>query len=86
MACGTPCVTTDVGDAAVIVADHGWVAVPQSSAALADALTQAYESFVSDRTAWQARQSACRAHIMANFELEQMCERYRQAWLLCMQA
>ena len=86
MACGTPCVTTDVGDAAAIVANHGWVVAAENSAALADALTQAYESFVSDSTAWQARQAACRAHIMANFELEQMCERYRQAWQLCMQA
>lgn len=86
MACGTPCVTTDVGDAAAIVADHGWVVAAKNSAALADALTQAHEGFVSDSTAWQARQAACRAHIMANFELEQMCERYRKAWQLCMQA
>ena len=86
MACGTPCVTTDVGDAAAIVANHGWVVAAKNSAALADALTQAHKSFVSDSTAWQARQAACRAHIMANFELEQMCERYRQAWQLCMQA
>lgn len=86
MACGTPCVTTDVGDAEAIVADYGWVVAAKNSAALADALTQAHESFVSDSTAWQVRQAACRAHIMANFELEQMCERYRQAWQLCMQA
>lgn len=86
MACGTPCVTTDVGDAAAIVANHGWVVAAKNSAALADALTQAHKSFVSESTAWQARQAACRAHIMANFELEQMCERYRQAWQLCIQA
>lgn len=85
MACGTPCVTTDVGDAAVIVANHGWVVAPQDSDALADGLTQAYGSFSAGGAAWQARQAACRAHIMANFELELMCQRYRQAWQLCMQ-
>ena len=84
MACGTPCVTTDVGDAAVIVADHGWVVPPQDSVALAEGLIQAHDSFTADGAAWQARQAACRAHIMANFELELMCERYRQAWQLCM--
>lgn len=84
MACGTPCVTTDVGDAAVIVADHGWVVAPQDSVALAEGLIQAHDSFTADGAAWQARQAACRAHIMANFELELMCERYRQAWQLCM--
>lgn len=85
MACGTPCVTTDVGDAAVIVADHGWVVSPQDSEALADGLAQAYGQFSVGGAAWQARQAACRAHIMANFELELMCQRYRQAWQLCMQ-
>jgi len=86
MACGTPCVTTDVGDAAVIVAEHGWVVRPQDSGALANGLMEAYRNFAGDKAAWQERQAACRAHIMANFELEQMCERYRQAWRACMQA
>lgn len=85
MACGTPCVTTDVGDAAVIVGAHGWVVPPQDSAALADGIAQAYAAFAADYAAWQARQAACRAHIMANFELERMCERYRQVWQACVQ-
>ncbi len=84
MACGTPCVTTDVGDAAVIVAGHGWVVAPQNAGALADGLAQAYSSFAAGEAAWQARQAACRAHILANFELERMCERYRQVWHSCM--
>lgn len=86
MACATPCVTTDVGDAAVIVAEHGWVVPPQNADALADGLLQAYQRFSGEEAAWQALLAACRAHIMANFELEQMCERYRQVWRDCMQA
>ena len=86
MACGTPCVTTNVGDAAVIVADQGWVVAPQDAEALADGLEQAYGSFIAGGSTWQDRQAACRSHIMANFELELMCERYRQTWQLCMQA
>jgi len=86
MACGTPCVTTDVGDAAIIVADQGWVVAAQDSEALADGLMEAYKSFAGDGAAWKARQDACREHIMTNFELEQMCERYRQAWQACIQA
>lgn len=85
MACGTPCVTTNVGDAAVIVAEHGWVVTPQDAGALADGLMQAHDAYIAGGTAWQARKAACRAHIIANFELVLMCKRYRQAWHLCMQ-
>lgn len=86
MACGTPCVTTDVGDAGVIVAEHGWVVKPRDAGALAQGLMQAHDSFAKDKASWHALQAACRAHIMTNFELELMCERYRQAWQACMQA
>lgn len=85
MACGIPCVTTDVGDAAVIVGEHGWVVKPRDATALADGLMKARESFLEGKEEWQKLKLACRSHIMANFELERMCERYRQVWEACMQ-
>lgn len=84
MACGTPCVTTDVGDAALIVGEHGWVVLQQDAGALANGLVEAYKSFQAGGNTWEARQVACRKHIMENFELALMCERYRQVWLGCM--
>ena len=79
MACGTPCVTTDVGDAALIVGETGWVTPPKDSAALAEALQQALQAW-SDRPAWAQRQAVCRARIAEHFSVEAMVERYRAVW------
>jgi len=86
MACGTPCVSTDVGDAALILGDYGWVVPARNPTALAGGLTQAKVLFENNHQAWQELQRACRTHIMANFELSQMCEQYRNVWRTCLQS
>lgn len=85
MASGIPCVSTNVGDAALIIGDYGWVVEARNPELLAGALMQAKTQFDTDQQAWLGLQLACRAHIVANFELSQMCARYRQVWQLCMQ-
>jgi len=78
MACGTPCVVTDVGDAAWIVGDTGWVAPPQDPAALAAAIEQALRVFRrQNRPAWGEK---CRARIAENFALPRMTEAYGALW------
>lgn len=79
MACGTPCVSTDVGDAALIIGETGWVVPPRSPQALASALAAALGSRAAGT--WPTRQQACRERIQANFSLERMLESYRSAWL-----
>lgn len=85
MACGTPCVTTDVGDAAVIVANYGWVVARQDSVALASGIMDAYEYFKIGGLIWEQRKIKCRLHIVENFELQKMCDRYHEVWMNCMQ-
>lgn len=79
MACGTPCVTTDVGDAALIVGETGWVVPPRDSRALAEALGDAISQWP-DQRAWQARKRACRERIAAQFSLDAMVSAYRKVW------
>jgi len=79
MACGTPCVTTDVGDAAVIVGDTGWVVPPRNPQALAQAMVQAFTAR-QESTSWQARRQAARERVADKFSIERMVRAYRQVW------
>jgi|GEM_PF-14423 len=74
MACGTPCVVTDVGDAADIVGELGWVVVPENPQALADAIAAAWTGKDA------ARATACRARVHARFSLSAMADAYVTLW------
>lgn len=79
MACGTPCITTDVGDAARIVGEFGWVVPPSDAAALAQALVAAYQAR-QEAEYWQMRRVACQKHIADNFSIERSLAAYRTVW------
>lgn len=79
MACSTPCITTDVGDASIIVGDTGWVVPASDAQALANAIIAAAESR-HDSTAWQQRRAACRDRIVENFSVDKMLSAYQRSW------
>lgn len=78
MACGTPCVTTHVGDAAEIVGETGWVVPPRDADALAEAIRVARAQWATAQ--WGSRQRAARRRVAERFSLEQMIEAYRAVW------
>lgn len=80
MACGTPCVVTRVGDAALIVGETGWVIEPHDSDALAQTLMRALDERCLSVAEWKARQQACRQRIVDLFSLQSMIKHYDQAW------
>ena len=79
MACGTPCVVTLVGDAALIVGDTGWAVPARDPAQLANAMLDAVNE-KSDRAVWADRQAICRERIRSNFNLEMMIDKYNAVW------
>lgn len=79
MSCGTPCVVTDVGDAAYIVGDTGWVVPPRDEAALAAGLCTALAALAVPQERL-ARQTAARARIEAEFSLPNVVAQYVGVW------
>lgn len=77
MASGVPCVVTDVGDAAEIVGDTGWVVRPQDPDALADAMLAALEEPTDVHT---SRRNAARKRIELNYDLTRMVAGYEKVW------
>jgi glycosyltransferase involved in cell wall biosynthesis len=80
MLSGTPNVVTDVGDAALIVADTGWVAPPRDPDGLADAIVRAFEEWRDAPERWQRRREAASARITENFSLDRMAGEYETIW------
>lgn len=80
MACGIPCVATDVGDASVIVADTGWIVPPKNPQALANEITEAVDEAYTNQYSWSLRKEACRSRIVVNFSLKRMVEGYESVW------
>jgi glycosyltransferase involved in cell wall biosynthesis len=75
MACGIPCVTTDVGDARAIIGDTGWVVLPRDPAALADALSEA----IAERGR-EDRRRRSRERVESQFTLGRMASGFVEVW------
>lgn len=73
MACGVPCVATDVGDSRVIVRETGRIVAPREPEALADAITGILRLPAAERIALGA---AARQRIAQHFEIGVIAERY----------
>ena len=73
MACGVPCVATDVGDCAWIVGDTGFVVPARDPAALAAGLRQMIDLGLAAR---QRLGEAARARVLDSFEIKEITRRY----------
>ncbi|NPV75031.1 MAG: glycosyltransferase [Anaerolineae bacterium] len=74
MACGVPCVATDVGDSAAIIADTGLIVPPHNAQALAGAMLKILEMDSEDR---HALSQAARQRVIENYSLAAMVSCYQ---------
>ena len=77
MACGVPCVATDIGDCAIIVAGTGTIVPPRDPEGVAAAVDALLLEYALERT---ARSRACRARVVAEFEVDAVAARFGDAW------
>lgn len=77
MACGTPCVVTDVGDSAWIVGEAGRVIPPRDVDALVAAWRELIHYSAQER---QALGSAARQRILERFSVDKLAERSEQVF------
>lgn len=77
MACGVPCVATDIGDSASIVGETGLVVPPSDSTELAKALTVMLEKSSSERFALGLE---ARRRVHEEYSLDNIVDRYSELY------
>ncbi len=77
MACGVPCVVTDVGDSARLVGETGVIVPAKDSQALANAFSRLIEAGPSGR---RRLGDAARLRIETEFSLDRVAQRYIEVY------
>ncbi len=78
MACGVPCIATDVGDSSFIIGKTGWLVSPNNSAKLAEAIEKSLAELNTKN--WNKRCGKARARIKKNFNVIKMLRLYSEVW------
>lgn len=78
MACATPSVVTDVGDASLIVGKTGWVVPPNNPYKLASAIKKSINEFKNKN--WSQRCNKARFVVKENFGINKMIKSYNSLW------
>lgn len=78
MACGTPCIVTDVGDSSYIVGKTGWIVPPKNSVKLANTIEKAVSEI--GKNGWKKRCNQARLRVKKKFAISKMTKSYNNIW------
>ncbi len=79
MACGTPCITTEIGDAPFIVDKTGWVVPIKNPIKLSNAIEKALYEIGTNK--WNKRCSNARLIIKEKYSIKKMLKSYNNVWI-----
>jgi glycosyltransferase involved in cell wall biosynthesis len=77
---GIPCISTDVGDAKLIIKNSGWISPPKAPDILSNYILQASNEFFNDKENWNKRRLLARNIILENYDLKKMIYQYKNCW------
>lgn len=81
MASGTPCVSTNVGDALEILGDAEVCCEAQNPQALANLICKMHEDYTHNPDSWTHRKASSVQRIQTKFSIEGMVTAYESCWL-----
>lgn len=79
MACGTPCIATDIGDSKVIVDKFGTIIKPNNNLQLSQSMIDMIDRY-NHKSTWHDLTLACSEHIKNKFSIESMISQYNLVW------
>ena len=80
MSSGTPCISSDVGDASLIIGSTGWLVEPENHKLLKDALSISIAEYFNDKFSWNKRRLNCRKRIQTKYSINRMVNSYIDLW------
>lgn len=80
MAYGALCVSTNVGDSAMILNSNGWIAEPQNENSLANEVCKAMDLYNNDQEMWLEKKKIASDHVKKSFSIKKTYEGYYNIW------
>jgi glycosyltransferase involved in cell wall biosynthesis len=77
---GIPCVSTNVGDSKLIIADCGWITPPKNQSKMTESLVFAHKMYLENKDEWVRLKSKCNRRISKNYSDTIMFGKYSNLW------